>query len=77
MIKKILDEYKKYRDSVDEIKYLNNKIIKLNETIKRNRLDYEQLQTNIKYLKLKQAEQNFEKLKTLEMNISINQKEKL
>ena len=72
MIKKILDEYKKYRDSVDEIKYLNNKIIKLNETIKRNRLDYEQLQTNIKYLKLKQAEQNFEKLKTLEMNISIN-----
>ena len=72
MIKKILDQYRRYRDSVDEIQYLNNKIIKLNETIKRNRLDYEQLQTNIKYLKLKQAEQNFEKLKTLEMNISIN-----
>tara|TARA_Y100000592_G_scaffold40129_1_gene63674 strand:+ start:19843 stop:20061 length:219 start_codon:yes stop_codon:yes gene_type:complete len=72
MIKKILDQYRRYRDSVDEIKYLNNKIIKLNETIERNRLDYEQLQTNIKYLKLKRAEQDFEKLKTLEIDISVN-----
>ncbi len=72
MIKKILDQYRRHRDSVDEIKYLNNKIIKLNETIERNRLDYEQLQTHIKYLKLKRAERDFEKSKTLEMNISIN-----
>ena len=72
MIKKILNQYRRYRDSVDEIQYLNNKIIKLNETIKRNRLVRKQLQTDIKYLELKRAEQDFEKLKTLEIDISVN-----
>ena len=72
MIKKILDQYRRYRDSVDEIKYLNNKIIKLNKTVKENRLVREQLQAKIQYLKLKRAEQDFEKLKTLEIDISVN-----
>ncbi len=72
MIKKILDQYRRYRDSVDEIQYLNNKIIKLNKTVKENRLVREQLQAKIQYLKLKRAEQDFEKLKTLEIDISVN-----
>lgn len=72
MIKKILNQYRRYRDSVDEIQYLNNKIIKLNKTVKENRLVREQLQAKIQYLKLKRAEQDFEKLKTLEIDISVN-----
>ena len=73
-MKIILDQYRKYRDSVNKVKALEDKVSRLNEelAIHERHRKWRRGQTDLLYKELMEREQNFNKLKRLEVDISIN-----